>query len=153
MASSTIISESKVAKQVTLSAPCTDDASTYLVEIFAAIGPNLIRIEQIDESGSIGDGDLTRSLMAMEGILVITSVIDIQKLESVALMVGDLREAATKVQSLARDLISRRSIHADAVEKFLSQYQDVLETTDYILETLNQRAAYRFGLLAFPGQQ
>ena len=153
MAESTIPAESKVAKQVTLSARCTDDAGTYLVEIFAAIGPNLIRIEQIDESGNIGDGDLTRALMAMEGILVITSVIDIQKLESEALMVGDLREAATKVQSLARDLISRRSIHADAVEEFLSQYQDVLETTDYILVTLNQRAAYRFGRMAFSGQQ
>jgi hypothetical protein len=153
MSSSTIPIDTPIAKQVTLSAPCTDDASTYLVEIFAAIGPNLIRIEQIDESGNIGDGDLTRALMAMAGVLVIADVIDIQKLESEALMVRDLRDAATKVQSLARDLIYRRSIHADAVEEFLSQYQDVLETTDYILQTLNQRAAYRFGLLAFPGQQ
>ena len=145
------MAESTISKPVTLSAPCTDDASTYLVEIFAAIGPNLIRIEQIDESGNIGDGDLTRALMAMAGVLVIADVIDIQKLKSEALMVRDLRDAATKVQSLARDLIYRRSIHA--VEEFLSQYQDVLETTDYILQTLNQRAAYRFGLLAFPGQQ
>jgi hypothetical protein len=145
--------ESTISKPVTLSAPCTDDASTYLVEIFAAIGPNLIPLEKIDESGNIGDGDMTRALMAMEAIIVITNVIDAQKLESEALMVDDLREAATKVQSLARDLISRRSIHADAVEEFLSQYQDVLETTDYILVTLNQRAAYRFGKLAFPGQQ
>jgi hypothetical protein len=145
------MAESTISKDITLSAPCTHDATISLDEIVSAIGPNLV-----PPSDSMSDGDLTRSMLAMQGVLVLASFIDVQLCvrplpgwrfpESERPMVSELREAATKAYSLAHDLIAKRSI--DAVEEFLLQYTDVIETAEYILQSLNQREAYRFGRMA-----
>jgi hypothetical protein len=120
----------------------TEITAISLDEIVSAIGPNLV-----PPSDSMSDGDLMRSMLAMHGVLVLTSIIDVQLLpESERSMVGDLREAATKAHSLAHDLIAKRS--TCAVEEFLLQYLDAIETTEYILDMLNQSAAYHFGRMA-----
>ena len=89
---------------------------------------------------------LARAMAATSGIIVLTSVIDVQRLpEILRPMVDDLREATITGLSLARDLIPARS---NGLAKFLSHYVDVIDSTEDVLNSVNQRLAYRFGRMA-----
>lgn len=120
------------------------DNTTPLDEILATIQPNLIPLHQIEKSGCATPAELLRAMSAMQGILVLTSVIDVQLLpESERGIVGDLRETAALGHSLAHDLIAKRS--PSAMNSFLDAYEDALDSAEYLLNLVNQRMAFRFG--------
>jgi hypothetical protein len=118
------------------------DSTITLEEILTNIQANLIPIGQIEDA--ISTPDLLRALSAMQGILVLTSLIDVKLLpESERGVVADLREIAAHGHAAAWDLLSRHTTLAR--ETFLGQYENALDSTEYVLNLINQRLAFRFG--------
>jgi hypothetical protein len=101
------------------------DSTTSPEEILDDIKSNLVAVQQIRTPEHVSTPDLLHAISATRGIIVLTSVTDVQVLPEIRRrMVGDLRAAAVRDRCFARDLVKKRRSET-ALGCFLRQRSEV----------------------------
>jgi hypothetical protein len=104
---------------------------------------HLIPLDKKAACCSITTPQLVGVMGALEGILALTTLVDVQSLpEGDHILVDELREQAISGYLLAHDLLTSRSF--PKFRAFVDQYDGILDCTTFVLELIDRNLANCF---------